>query len=134
MKLFTPEEANEALELVRPLVERLVEARREFVRLQAQLEQVRMKIAGNGGDLDPRALGETQVAVASALTEVDALIEEIQEHGAHAKDLDVGLVDFPALHPTSGAPVLLCWRLGEDEIGWWHGLEDGFAGRKPLPF
>ncbi len=47
------------------------------------------------------------------------------------KDLDSGLVDFPALH--EGETVLLCWQLGEDEIAWWHHEEDGFAGRRPLP-
>ena len=47
------------------------------------------------------------------------------------KDLDAGLVDFPARR--EGVDVLLCWRLGEDEVGYWHGLEEGFSGRKPLP-
>ena len=47
------------------------------------------------------------------------------------KDLDTGLVDFPALH--EGEEVLLCWQLGEDEVAHWHGVDEGFAGRKPLP-
>jgi hypothetical protein len=47
------------------------------------------------------------------------------------KDPRIALLDFPALR--EGEPVLLCWRLGEDEIGWWHGLDEGYAGRKPLP-
>ena len=47
------------------------------------------------------------------------------------KDLDSGLIDFPARH--HGETVLLCWQLGEDEIAWWHRVEDGFAGRRPLP-
>jgi hypothetical protein len=47
------------------------------------------------------------------------------------KDLDRGLVDFPALH--RGEEVLLCWQVGEGEVAYWHGLEEGFAGRKPLP-
>jgi hypothetical protein len=50
------------------------------------------------------------------------------------KDLDRGLVDFPARHPESGEDVLLCWELGEPEVAYWHDLESGFAGRKPLPF
>jgi hypothetical protein len=49
------------------------------------------------------------------------------------KDLDEGLIDFPAKHP-GGDTVLLCWRLGETDVAYWHGLEEGFAGRKPLPF
>jgi hypothetical protein len=47
------------------------------------------------------------------------------------KDLDTGLVDFPALH--KGEEVLLCWQFGEDEVTHWHGVDEGFAGRKPLP-
>ena len=50
--------------------------------------------------------------------------------GAIVKDLDSGLLDFPSIR--DGVEVLLCWRLGEDEVGWWHGPEDGFAGRHPL--
>jgi hypothetical protein len=46
------------------------------------------------------------------------------------KDIDTGLLDFPSLR--GGEEVLLCWRLGEDEVAWWHRPEDGFAGRQPL--
>jgi hypothetical protein len=59
------------------------------------------------------------------------VIDEIGEHGAEVKDLDEGLIDFPALR--RGETVLLCWQLGEDRIGYWHTVEDGFAGRQPLP-
>ena len=54
----------------------------------------------------------------------------IHERGVIVKDLDTGLVDFPALR--DGEEILLCWRLGEDEVAYWHGLEEGFAGRKRL--
>ena len=60
-----------------------------------------------------------------------ALVEEIEALGAEVKDLELGLVDFPA--EREGETVLLCWRVGEDEIGYWHGLDEGFAGRRPLP-
>jgi hypothetical protein len=55
----------------------------------------------------------------------------LEELGVQVKDLDRGLVDFPALR-SNGEEVLLCWQVGEDEIGFWHGLEEGFSGRKPL--
>ena len=58
-------------------------------------------------------------------------VARIHEAGGLVKDLDAGLVDFPARR--QGVEVLLCWRLGEDEVGYWHGLEEGFSGRKPLP-
>ena len=80
----------------------------------------------------------TPAELAQATAEVDAvarrlarLVDEITTHGAQVKDLDSGLIDFPALR--GGETVLLCWQLGEDEIAWWHRVEDGFAGRRPLP-
>ncbi len=62
------------------------------------------------------------------------LVDEIHELGVQVKDLDRGLIDFPARHPEKGDIVLLCWELGEPEVAHWHDLEEGFAGRKPLPF
>jgi hypothetical protein len=59
-------------------------------------------------------------------------VAELEEKGIILRDPVRGLVDFPALHP-SGKVVLLCWLMGEDDLGWWHLPEDGFAGRRPLP-
>ena len=134
MQFFTPDEANGALPVVRPLVERLVEERRSYVELGAELEEVQSLVAGNGGSLDPGRVGELQEAVARAAAQLAAIVGEINELGVQVKDLDRGLVDFPARHPEDGATVLLCWELGEPDVAFWHGLEDGFAGRKPLPF
>ena len=134
MQFFTPDEANGALPVVRPLVERLVEERRSYVELGAELEEVQTLVAGNGGSLDPGRVGELQEAVARAAAQLAAIVGEINELGVEVKDLDRGLVDFPARHPEDGATVLLCWELGEPDVAFWHGLEDGFAGRKPLPF
>jgi hypothetical protein len=134
MQFFTPDEANGALDVVRPLVERLVDARRSYVELGTELEEVQTHVAGNGGSLDPGRVGELQEAVARAAAELAAIVGEINDLGVQVKDLDRGLVDFPARHPVDGATVLLCWELGEPDVAFWHGLEDGFAGRKPLPF
>ena len=57
-------------------------------------------------------------------------MNEIHGRGAIVKDLDEGLVDFPARR--EGEEILLCWRLGEDDVAFWHGLEEGFAGRRPI--
>jgi hypothetical protein len=120
MVLFTPEEANAALPEVRALVERMVEERRALVAL--------------GGSLDPSRVGELQEAVARAAGGLAGVVDELEALGVQVKDLDRGLVDFPARHPETGDPVLLCWELGEAEVGFWHDLVEGFAGRKPLPF
>ena len=66
--------------------------------------------------------------------EIGLLVADLEAAGVQVKDLDRGLVDFPARHPESGDLVLLCWHLGEDRVAFWHGLDEGFVGRKPLPF
>jgi hypothetical protein len=128
---FTPEEANAALEHVRPLVEQLVASRREHAAALERQEELEGKIRGNGGGIPPAELASATAAVDAVARTLARLVDEISSHGAQVKDLDSGLIDFPALH--RGETVLLCWRLGEDEIGWWHRSEDGFAGRRPLP-
>jgi hypothetical protein len=134
MRLFTEEEANDALAVVGPLVERLVSARRRFLAESGRLADVRRKVTGNGGGLDPGRVDEAQAAAEGVAGEIGVLVAELEEAGVQVKDLDRGLVDFPARHPESGDLVLLCWHLGEERVAHWHGLEDGFAGRKPLPF
>jgi hypothetical protein len=134
MRFFTQEEANAALELVRPLAESLVERRRELVRVGSGLSAVRGTVAGNGGSLDPGRVGRLQQAAERMTAELASVVEELDALGVQVKDLDRGLLDFPARHPETGETVLLCWELGEDSVAFWHGLEDGYAGRKPLPF
>lgn len=134
MRLFSEDEANEALEVVEPLVERLVAARGRFVSEGQRLAQLRRKVAGNGGGLEPSRVQEAQDAVEEVANEIGLLVADLEAAGVQVKDLDRGLVDFPARHPESGDLVLLCWHLGEDRVAYWHGLEEGFAGRKPLPF
>jgi hypothetical protein len=134
MRFFTEVEANEALTVVRPTVERLVAARRAFLHVAGRLESVQARVAGNGGGLDPARVRQLQEQVAEAGSAVATVVAELEALGVQVKDLDQGLVDFPAQHPEHDEPVLLCWRLGEDDVAYWHGLEEGFAGRKPLPF
>jgi hypothetical protein len=133
MRFFTEEEANEALEAVRPLAERLVGARRRLVHVAGRLEEVEGTVSGNGGGLDPEQVRELQEQAAEAAADIAGLVTDLEALGVQVKDLDEGLIDFPAQHPK-GDTVLLCWRLGEDAVRYWHGLEEGFAGRKPLPF
>ena len=132
MRHFTPEEANAALDQVRPLVEQLVARRQEHTLALERQEELEGKIRGNGGGIPPAELAAATAEVDGVARSMARLVDEIASHGAQVKDLDTGLIDFPALR--HGETVLLCWQLGEDEIAWWHGLEDGFAGRRPLPF
>jgi len=128
---FTPAEANAALEHVRPLVEQLVAQRAEHIAALERQEELERKIRGNGGGIPPAQLAEATAEVEAVARRLAKLVDKINEHGAEVKDLDTGLIDFPALR--NGETVLLCWQLGEDEIAFWHGAADGFAGRRPLP-
>ena len=129
-RTFTPEEANAALAAVRPLVERMVVSKRQLDEAQERRDEVGRRIAGNGGGIPPQQLAELNEEVERRAAVLSGIVEELNELGALVKDLDDGLVDFPALR--DGRTVLLCLRLGEDEVGYWHGLDDGFAGRQPL--
>lgn len=131
MRHFTPEEANAELDQVRPLVERLVATRQEHAAALERQEELEGKIRGNGGGIPPAELASATAEVDGVARRLARLVDEITSHGAQVKDLDTGLIDFPALR--HGETVLLCWQLGEDEIAWWHRIEDGFAGRRPLP-
>jgi hypothetical protein len=131
MRYFTPDEANAELEEVRPLVEQLVAIRLEHMAALERQEELEGKIRGNGGGIPPAELAQATAEVDGVAKQLARIVDEIAEHGAQVKDLDSGLIGFPALH--RGETVLLCWQLGEDEIGWWHREDDGFAGRRPLP-
>jgi hypothetical protein len=127
---FTPSEANEELTEIRPLAEEIVAHRREQRRLQSERQALAQRIAGNGGGIDSNELAELEEAERHARVEIARRVNAVHERGAIVKDLDTGLVDFPAL--LHGEEVLLCWQLGEEQVEHWHGLEEGFAGRKRL--
>ena len=128
---FTPDEANALLEQVRPLAESLVEHRRAFAAAAARRARLGSRISGNGGDFDPGELRADAEQLEREAAAVARAVGELEGLGLLVKDLDRGLVDFPALR--EGEEVLLCWQVGEAEVAYWHGLEEGFAGRKPLP-
>jgi hypothetical protein len=131
-RYFTPEEANAALAEVQPVAEALVRHRRAQAVTAARRAKLVHRIAGNGGDFDPQEPRALEEEFEREAREVAQCIERLEQLGVVLKDLDRGLVDFPALR--SGEEVLLCWQVGEDEVAFWHGLDEGFVGRKALPF
>jgi hypothetical protein len=128
---FTPEEANALLDQVRPVAEALVAHRRAFTVSAARRARLTARISGNGGDLDPQEPRELDEELEQEAEAVARAVKQLEQLGVLVKDLDRGLVDFPALRGDE--EVLLCWQVGEPEIAYWHGVEEGFAGRKPLP-
>jgi hypothetical protein len=109
----------------------MVERRRAHAEAQERQEELEGRIRGNGGGIPPATLADAAAEIERLERELSGIVDEIVDHGAEVKDIDEGLIDFPALR--RGETVLLCWKLGEDEIRYWHRVEDGFAGRRPLP-
>jgi hypothetical protein len=129
-RVFTPAEANSALDDVRPVAERLVAIRgrmRELVETQGTLVTA---IGGNGGGYAASDLNAAQAELEQLSEQVTACIEELDELGVSIKDLDLGLLDFPARR--GGELVELCWHVGEETVTHWHRVGEGYAGRKPI--
>jgi hypothetical protein len=129
-RTFTPDEANALLPRIRPLVERLVESRADLLAVQARQAEVASLVGGNGGGLDPGTPASLQQSASEAEQRLQETLSELTELGVVVKDLDAGLVDFPSTRDDT--PVYLCWQLGEERVAYWHGLEEGFAGRTPI--
>jgi hypothetical protein len=129
-RLFTPTEANSALEEVRPVAERLVAVRARMRELEQTQRELVTAIGGNGGGYAASDLSAAQSELAGLAEAAIACVERLDELGVTVKDLDLGLLDFPS--ERDGAVVLLCWQVGEESVTSWHRLEEGFAGRKPI--
>ncbi|MBI4576568.1 MAG: DUF2203 domain-containing protein [Planctomycetes bacterium] len=118
---FTIEQANRALPLVRRIVEDVVRGYAELTRRQEALQQ-----AVSGGDAPARE--QRRGEVEAQVEEINVYIEELNHVGCELKDFRMGLVDFPAT--LDGRIVCLCWKLGEDDVSWWHEVSTGFGGRQ----
>jgi hypothetical protein len=129
-RYFTLDEANAALDELRPLAEEMVERRHELVEAHARRAALGAHVGGNGGDLTPSDFAEADEELEAAASALARCVEQIQTEGVLVKDLDRGLLDFPAFR--EGEEILLCWQVGEDDIRFWHGVDEGFAGRKRI--
>lgn len=126
---FTLEEANTLLPRLSSLLTQVQEAKVKHDRLEAKVEAFAERTASNGHVVE-KEQNEARQELAQANAEVRSLIEKVQEMGCELKDIDQGLIDFRA--EREGREVYLCWKLGETDIGWWHELDTGFSGRRPL--
>jgi hypothetical protein len=127
---FTLAEANAALTELRPVVERMVDLRRHHREAIDSRDDLAARIGSNGGGISASDVAGLDTQIVELAGALEACIDRLHEAGVQVKDLDTGLIDFPSLR--DGAEVLLCWRAGEGEIEYWHGLDEGFAGRKPV--
>ena len=131
MKTFTLDEAQSLLPVLESLLKRAIEGKRNAEEKDANLQELRRRIFLAGG------MQVNVVSVARQRAEIDKLVQqakdavgEIDAIGVQVKDLETGLLDFP--HMIDGEIVLLCWKMGESRIDFWHTVDAGFRGRQPI--
>ena len=117
---FTLTQANSTLPLVRRIVGDIVKTHGLVLRLQAEMERAP----------GAREQAATQSRLDESVTKLEDYIDELSEVGCELKDYQVGLIDFVGRHQSRD--VYLCWKLGEDKIGYWHEINAGYAGRQPV--
>jgi hypothetical protein len=120
---FTVEEANAALAMLKPLVAEILHIRQNVLGRQPEVWPVIEKSAGNGGS-------KAASLLALDFERLDKMVHQIQDMGVILKDINSGLLDFPAWR--NNHEVYLCWKFGEANVAFWHEIDAGFAGRQPL--
>jgi hypothetical protein len=128
---FTVDEAQRLLDSeLRAVAERMVEARARSRDLESRWRKLVIAIGSNGGNMERPEVRDLRASVESAHEELREIVARFTDEGVQVKDMDKGLIDFPA--EVDGQDALLCWHVGEERIAYWHSPEDGFAGRRPL--
>jgi hypothetical protein len=130
-KTFTLSEAQTVLPVVEALLRRAQAASVRAEQLGREMQELSQRIFLSGGmHVNVAQVARRRAEHDKALQEATDTLAEIDEIGVVVKDLDQGLLDFPAV--LDGRNVQLCWKMGEKEIGFWHSADEGFAERKPL--
>ncbi len=124
-RYFTLAEANQTLQIIKPWMEEVQAIRSDLLARRPEVWPAIQRSAGNGGN-------PTLSKLVLEFDRLDKLLHRIQDTGALVKDINTGLLDFPALR--EGHEVYLCWQHGEEQIAFWHEIEAGFAGRQPIEY
>ncbi len=128
---FTLETAESLLPEIEKGMRKAIALKSTLDEAQTELQAVAQRVMMLGGVLvDREKLHENKRRRDECAESLKIIVQNIQELGCIIKDLDIGLVDFPTLF--RGEEVYLCWKLGEPGIEFWHGTQEGFAGRKPI--
>jgi len=130
-RTFTLDEAQSLLPVLESLLRTAINAKKVVDEADAEQQALQHRVFLNGGMfLDILPLARRKAERAKAEQRVKDALAEIDSIGVQVKDLNIGLLDFPC--EVEGQIILLCWKLGEKAITHWHGLQEGFAGRKPI--
>ncbi len=131
MKIFTLDEAQALLPVLESLLKRAIEGKRAAESIEGRLQELSRKIFLSGGYfVDVASVRRQRSALDSHVQAAKDAVAEIDAIGVQVKDLESGLLDFPC--QLDGEIVLLCWKMGEDRIDYWHTVEAGFRGRLPI--
>jgi hypothetical protein len=130
-RTFTLDEAQSLLPVLESLLKKAIEGKQRLQEIAEESQELATRILLSGGFLvDMTAAKARKEREQRTLQGVKDAVSEIISIGVQVKDLDIGLLDFPCL--VDGETILLCWKLGEEKIGYWHNLTEGFKGRKPI--
>lgn len=129
-KLFTVEQANAALPLVRAIASDLAKLSRDVIERRERLSLLLAGRDRGARDLYGEELAQVEEELEKDSARLQEYVEELRELGVEPKNGPEGLIDFPSL--LDGRPVYLCWKLGEAEVLHWHDLDAGFRGRQSL--
>ena len=130
-RFFNLREAEAVLGEVKDELRHAATLASELGAVAAELSEITQRVAMSGGAVvDREQVGRIKARRDALAGRLQEIVLSIQEHGCLIKDLNVGLLDFPTIY--RGHEVYLCWKLGEDGIQFWHEVEDGFRGRKPI--
>src|SRR4051812_4007320 len=130
-RYFTFDEAQTLLPVLESLLRNAVESKQTIETVDSEFEDLRQRIFMNSGTAgDIVSLARRRAEKDKAVQKAKDTLAEIDSIGVQGKDLDTGLLDFPCVVEDQG--ILLCWKMGQKAITHWHGMEEGFRGRKPI--
>ncbi len=130
-RYFTRDQAEGMLPLIADAMAQIASVKAMLDEASAELQAEATRIVLSGGAIvRAEAVAGAQTRAQALTPRLQEAIESVQRHGCVVKDLEQGLVDFPTLY--RGEEVYLCWKSGEPRIEFWHGLDEGFRGRKPI--
>lgn len=134
-RFFDLDDANAALPELRTILTTLRDERTQLIALRDEFARETTPERGGGSvdAVDPAIDEERRrirLRMQGVIDQMQAGVARIDELGVTLREIETGLIDFPAL--VTGRQVWLCWRLGEGDVEWWHELSDGFGGRQPL--
>jgi hypothetical protein len=130
-RTFTLDEAQTLLPILESLLRTTIDSKKLMEDVEAEMQSLAHRIFLNGGThIDVASVARRKAERGRAEQRAKDALAEIDSIGVQVKDIDIGLLDFPC--DVNGETVLLCWKMGEKSISHWHGLAEGFAGRKRI--